>query len=181
MNPRRPMIAVIGGAHAPEEVLAAAEALGRGLVDAGLRIVTGGLGGVMAAASRGGRTSEGWFEGAVIGLLPGIDPAAANPWVDVAIATGMGHARNVLVVASADVVVAVGGGAGTLSEIALAWAHDRPVIGLRLGEGWSSRLVGERLDDRCDRPIAGAESPAEAVEQVRALLAAPPPSRVRSF
>lgn len=171
---RRPVIAVVGGARAPDVALAAAEAVGRALVDAGWRIVTGGLGGVMAAASRGGRTAPGWFEGAVIGVLPGIDPAAANPWVDVVIPTGMGHARNVLVVASAVVVVAIGGGAGTLSEIALAWAHGRPVIGLQIGEGWSQRLVGEVLDDRSDEPIVGASDPAEVVTRVRALLAAPP-------
>lgn len=178
---RRPMIAVIGGAHAPAAELAAAEALGRGIVDAGWRVVTGGLGGVMAAASRGGRTARGWFDGAVIGVLPGIDAAAANPWVDVAIPTGMGHARNVLVVASAVVVVAVGGGAGTLSEVALAWAHDRPVIGLELGEGWSSRLVGEVLDDRSREPIAGAASPEAAIARVRELLAAPRAVKARSF
>ncbi len=173
-SPRRPMIAVVGGARAPEEVLAAAEAVGRALVDAGWRIVTGGLGGVMAAASRGGRMAPGWFEGAVIGLLPGIDPVAANPWVDVVIPTGMGHARNVLVVSSAAVVVAIGGGAGTLSEVALAWAHGRAVIGLQIGEGWSHRLVGEVLDDRSNEPIAGASNPAEVVARVRELLAAPP-------
>jgi uncharacterized protein (TIGR00725 family) len=170
----RPIIAIVGGAHAPAPVLAAAEALGCLVVDAGFRVVTGGLTGVMAAASRGGRSAHGWFEGAVLGILPGLDPAAANPWVDVAIATGLNHARNVVVVASADVVVAVGGGAGTLSEIALAWAHGKPVIGLDVGEGWSSRLGGEVLDDRRSEPIRRAQDPEDALAQIVALLAVRP-------
>lgn len=178
---RRAVVAVVGGAHAPEHVLAAAEALGRALVDAGWRIVTGGMGGVMAAASRGGRKAAGWFDGAVIGVLPTVDAATANSWVDVSIPTGMGHARNVIVVASADVVVAVGGGAGTLSEIALACAHGKPVIGLEVGEGWSSRLVGEVLDDRSDVPIAGAANVEMVIVQVRALLAAPRVGEARVF
>jgi uncharacterized protein (TIGR00725 family) len=170
----RPIIAIVGGAHAPAHVLAAAEALGRLVVDAGFRLVTGGLTGVMAAASRGGRSAPGWFEGAVIGILPGLDASAANPWVDVAIPTGLNHARNVVVVASAEVVVAVGGGAGTLSEIALAWAHRKPVIGLDVGEGWSSRLGGEMLDDRGIEPIRRARSPEDALAQIVAVLAARP-------
>lgn len=168
----RPIVAVVGGAHAPEPVLKAAEMLGRAIVDAGYRMVTGGLTGVMAAASRGGRSAPGWFEGAVIGILPGLDAGAANEWVDVAIPSGLNHARNVLVVASAEVVVAVGGGAGTLSEIALAWAHGKEVIGLDVGEGWSSRLGGEWLDDRQSEPIRRAVDVAGALEQIHDVLTA---------
>ncbi|MCB9706157.1 MAG: TIGR00725 family protein [Myxococcales bacterium] len=168
----RPIIGIVGGAHAPEHVLAAAEALGRACVDAGYRIVTGGLSGVMAAASRGGRSARGWFDGAVIGIIPQLDAAAANEWVDVVIPTGLGHARNVLVVASADAVVAVGGGAGTLSEIALAWAHGKPVIALDVGEGWSSRLGGEVLDDRQREPIHRAQGTEDALSAITAVVAA---------
>lgn len=168
--PRRPVVAVVGGAHALDPVLAAAEGLGRGLVDSGYRIVTGGLTGVMLAASRGGRTAKGWFEGAVIGVLPGLDAMTANPWVDIALPTGLNHARNVIVVACADVVVAVGGGAGTLSEIALAWTHGKPVIGLDVGEGWSSRLAGEAIDDRRSDHVHRASDVAAALALVRTLL-----------
>lgn len=170
MRVRRPVIAVIGGAHAPEAELAVAEELGRALVDAGYRIVTGGLGGVMAAASRGARSSPAWRDGDVIGVLPGLVVEEANAWVDIVIATGMNHARNVVVVASGDVVVAVGGGAGTLSELALAWQHQKHVVALRVGEGWSARLAGECLDDRRDDRINGANTAADAVELVRRLL-----------
>lgn len=89
-------------------------------------VVCGGLGGVMAAACRGAKA----VEGATVGILPGADRTKANRWVDVAVATGMGEARNAVVVRTADAVVAVGGGYGTLSEIALALRLDRPVVTL---------------------------------------------------
>ncbi|MCB9569849.1 MAG: TIGR00725 family protein [Myxococcales bacterium] len=164
------MVAIIGAGEAPPAILAVAEELGRRLVDAGLRIVSGGRGGVMAAASRGGRASSAWAEGAILGILPGVDRSDANPWIDVALPTGLGHARNVLVVLAAEVVIAVDGGAGTLSEIALAWVHERPIIALDVGDGWSGRLAGARLDGRQDAAIERATSPAEAVALALAHL-----------
>ncbi|MCA9689198.1 MAG: TIGR00725 family protein [Myxococcales bacterium] len=150
-RPRRATVAVIGGADEPAGILAAAEALGAGVIAAGHRLITGGLGGVMEAACRGARRSPAWTEGSIVGVLPGIDPRAANPFVDVVITTGIGHLRNGIVVSSADVVVAIGGGAGTLSELALAWIHGRPIIALDVG--WGARLGGARLDDRRDDAI----------------------------
>ena len=160
---RRSIVAILGGKSASPAVLEAATAVGEGLVDAGFRIATGGLSGVMAAASRGGRQANGWQEGRVLGILPSLDAMTANPWVDVAIPTGLSHARNVVLVAMADVVVAIGGGAGTLSEIALAWQHGKTVIGLDLGEGWSARLAGTRIDDRRSDLIHRAGNPDEVV------------------
>jgi uncharacterized protein (TIGR00725 family) len=124
-----PYVAVVGGSDATTEQELAAEEVGSGLARAGAIVITGGRGGVMAAASRGARTAGG----IVIGLLPGTDRAEANEWVTVALPTGLGELRNGLVVRSADVVVAVGGAYGTLSEIALALAAGVPVIGL---ESW---------------------------------------------
>jgi uncharacterized protein (TIGR00725 family) len=103
-----------------------AEAVGRGLAEAGATVVCGGLGGVMAAACRGAHAGGGL----TVGILPGLDRAEANRWVDVAVPTGLGEARNVLVVRAADVVVAVGGGYGTLSEVAFALKTGTPVVGL---------------------------------------------------
>lgn len=167
---RRHVAAVIGANAASEAILSAAEAIGGGLVDAGFRVVTGGLGGVMTAASRGARQARGWTDGSVIGVLPGLVAAEANPYVDIAVPTGMNYARNVIVVAMADVVVAVGGGSGTLSEIALAWQHGKPIVALDLGEGWSARLAGERLDHRRDDLLHRAASPEEAVRLAVALV-----------
>jgi uncharacterized protein (TIGR00725 family) len=103
-----------------------AEDVGAGLADAGAVVVTGGLGGVMEAACRGARSRRG----RTVGLLPGGDREAANGWVEIALPTGLGELRNGLIVRAADAVVAVGGGAGTLSEIGFALKLGRPVIGV---------------------------------------------------
>lgn len=163
-------MAIVGGGDAPDATLLQAEALGAGAVAAGFRIVTGGRGGVMAAASRGARSSPAWTEGTVLGILPGDDAAGANPWVDVALPTGMGLARNVLVVRAADVVVALGGGTGTLSEIALAWQIGRPVIAMTPGGGWAAALAGQTLDARRTDRVHPAAAPAEAIALAQSLL-----------
>jgi uncharacterized protein (TIGR00725 family) len=119
-------VAVIGPGDASEDELASAEAVGRGLAQRGVTIVTGGLGGVMAAASKGAREAGG----TTVGILPGLDRSAANPWVEVAIPTGLGELRNGLVVRAADAVIAIGGGHGTLSEIGLALKANTAVIGI---------------------------------------------------
>lgn len=167
---RRPILAIIGAGTAPEPVLALAEELGARAMTAGLRIVTGGRGGVMAAASRGARTCEAWTEGSVLGILPGDEATQANPWVDIALPTGLGIARNVLVVRAADVVVAVAGGSGTLSEVALAWQLGRPVIALAPSGGWAARLAGETLDARRSDRVHPVQTPAEAVALAQSLL-----------
>jgi uncharacterized protein (TIGR00725 family) len=123
---RTPYVAVIGPGEASRDELHSAESVGAGLAAAGAVVVTGGLGGVMEAACRGARSRRG----RTVGLLPGEDRDAANGWVEIAVATGLGELRNGLVVRAADAVVAVGGGHGTLSEIALALKLGRPVVGL---------------------------------------------------
>jgi uncharacterized protein (TIGR00725 family) len=172
----RPCIAVVGNARLPSGDLRESIAfeIGKSLVDAGYRLVTGGMGGVMEAAHRGARSSANWFEGAGIGILPGSDPLQANPYVDIAIPTGLDHARNSVVAHSA-ALIAVGGGAGTLSEMALAWTYGRLVIGLRCG-GWSERLAGQRIDYRIryehlpDDQVFAAADAEEAVALVRRML-----------
>lgn len=116
-----------GSGDASPEHEAAAEEVGRALGRAGATVVCGGLGGVMAAACRGARAGGGM----TVGLLPGLDRADGNRWLDVVVPTGLGEARNVLVVRAADVVVAVGGSHGTLSEIAFALKTGTPVVGLQ--------------------------------------------------
>jgi uncharacterized protein (TIGR00725 family) len=123
-------IAVVGPSDATVEQLTAAEEVGRLLAAAGHTVVTGGLGGVMQAASRGAAIGDGL----VIGILPGADRGEANPFVSVAIATGLGELRNGLVVRCADAVIAVGAGWGTLSEIALAMKAGKPVVLLDTGD-----------------------------------------------
>ena len=146
------LVAVVGpGGDPGADIIAAAEAVGRLVGAAGHTLVTGGLDGVMAAASRGAKSSGAQ----VLALLPGDDTSAANAFADHVVATGMGQARNVLVVRSADAVIAVGGSWGTLSEVALAKRLDRPVVWLL---GW--QVVGP-LDG-----VATAHTPHEAVATV---------------
>jgi uncharacterized protein (TIGR00725 family) len=123
-------VAVVGPGEASAQEVAAAEAVGRELARSGAVLVCGGLGGVMEAACRGAREADG----ATLGILPGADRRAANPYVDVAVATGLGEARNALVVRAADALIAVGGAYGTLSEIALALKAGKPVLGLATWE-----------------------------------------------
>jgi uncharacterized protein (TIGR00725 family) len=170
--PRRPLVAVIGNNLASDAGAALAEDIGRGLVEHGCRLVTGGLGGIMEAASRGARSARAYREGDVIGILPGPDPDAANAYVDIALATNMGYARNVLVVTSAEAVVAIGGGAGTLTELAMAWQLKKVVVALAV-EGWSGRLAGERVDAQRDDCVLRADTAAEAVALVVERLALP--------
>jgi uncharacterized protein (TIGR00725 family) len=150
-EPRRRYAAVAGPGRGDEEVAALAQAVGRGLAEAGFTVVTGGEGGAMEAASRGAREAGG----TVVGVLPGTDRSRANEYSDITVVTGIGHARNLAVVASADVIVAVGGEWGTLSEIALAGALGRPVV---LLAGWRLEHVGELPGE-----VHYAESADEAV------------------
>lgn len=122
----RPYIAVVGSGERHAVLDEMAYDVGRLLADSGAVCVCGGLGGVMAAVARGVRTAGG----TTLGLLPGPDRAAANSWVDVAVPTGLGELRDGLVVRAGDAVIAIGGGWGTLAEIALARKADRVVVGL---------------------------------------------------
>ena len=160
MTSRRPLVAVVGNGEATALAEEQAELVGRGIIERGWRLVTGGLGGVMLAASRGARGAPSYREGDVVGVLPGPDAQAANPYVDIAVPTNLGYARNVLVVSMADLVMAVGGGAGTLSELAMAWQLGKPIVALDV-PGWSQRLGGQAIDDR-ERGVVIAASDAEA-------------------
>ncbi len=151
-----------------------ARRLGTLLIDSGYRIITGGMGGIMEAACRGAKESKRYREGDTVGLLPGHAPSAANPFVDIVIPTGLDYGRNYLV-AHSDAVVAVGGGAGTLSEICYAWMHKRLIIALG-DEGWAGKLAGEKLDWRIrygdipDDRIYAAHNPQKVIKFLGQLL-----------
>jgi uncharacterized protein (TIGR00725 family) len=149
----RALIAVIGIGDLEDEdpIYRLAMEVGRIIIDEGFRLVTGGLGGVMEAASRGARSSEKYHEGDIVGILPGADKGSANRYVDVPIPTGLGIARN-MIITNSDAVIAVGGGSGTLSEIAFAWQKGKLVIAMDV-EGWSGKVAGTRLDPRIRNKI----------------------------
>ncbi|MEA2221773.1 MAG: hypothetical protein QOH83_149 [Solirubrobacteraceae bacterium] len=154
-----PYIAVVGaGDDVEARLLAAAEAVGAELARRGAVVVTGGLGGVMEAACRGARSAGG----TTLGILPGGDRTAANAFVSVAVATGLGELRNGLVVRCADAVVAIAGGYGTLSEIALALKAGKPVVGIGTWE-----IDGVRAAADASEAVALALGGAVASEQHR--------------
>ncbi len=148
---RRTHVSVVGSGEAGTEGERLAAEVGRALARRGCVLVCGGLAGVMAAACRGAREAGG----RTVAVLPGDDPAAANPWAEVVVATGLGNARNAVVVQSGDAVIALPGGWGTLSEVALARKAGRPVVGL---QAWAD-VEG----------VVPAATPEEAVEKALAL------------
>ena len=162
---RAPRIAVCGSGEAPAAELETATRIGRLLAERGCAVVCGGLGGAMAAVCRGAKEAGG----VTIGILPGYAAAAANPWVDYPICTGMGQARNAIVVAAADAVIAVGGGLGTLSEIALALRIGRPVV---LLGGWAA-VVGTAEAAAVAGALAAKPVVAATPEEAVALALAP--------
>ncbi len=123
-------VGIIGAGKAEPELLHLAEEVGRFLAKEGIIVITGGLGGVMEAACRGA-VSEGAI---TVGILPTLRKEDANPYVKIAIPTGMGEMRNALIVRASDALIAIGGEYGTLSEIALALKTGKPVIGLKTWE-----------------------------------------------
>ena len=151
-------IAVIGGSKPAPGEAELAEEVGRELAGRGVVVICGGLGGIMEAVCRGA-SAEG---GLTIGILPGDSSQAANPYVQIPIVTGMSYARNVVVVKSAQAVIAIGGSYGTLSEIAHALQAGIPVIGLNT---WSLAK-----NNQPDGSIILAENPVAAVTRALELI-----------
>ena len=147
------IVAVIGNAYCSAEEANLAETVGKLLAERGAIIICGGLGGVMEAACRGAKLKGGM----TIGILPGEDSSAANPYIDIPIVTGVGYARNMAVVKSAQAVIAIGGNYGTLSEIAYSLKRGTPVIGLNT---WSLSRNGQERD-----PIIRVNTAIEAVDK----------------
>jgi uncharacterized protein (TIGR00725 family) len=149
----RPYVAVVGGGEADADTASVAEQVGKELARRGAVVVCGGLGGVMEAACKGAK-AEG---GTTVGILPTGSRDDANAYVDVAIATGLGEARNAIVVRAADVVIAIDGEFGTLSEIALALRTGTPVVGIQT---WELAIGGHEVDAflRIHDPVAAVEA-----------------------
>ncbi len=158
MLKRKRLIAVIGGSQATRKEIRTAEDVGRELAKRGAIVVCGGLGGIMEATCRGA-ASEG---GVTIGILPGESRNDANQYVQIPIVTGMGYARNVAVAKSAQVVIAIGGNYGTLSEIGHAIQSGIPVVGI---DSWSL-LKGGKINSA----IVTAKNATDAVDKAFDLI-----------
>ena len=164
-------IAIIGGRDIDQEAQILVEDISRMLVEEGYRIVTGGLGLLPSAAHRGAKSASNSTEADTIAILPGFDPKPAYNHADIIIPTGLDVSRN-SIVANSDAVIAVGGGAGTLSEIAYAWQFKRPILATSV-EGWSSKVAGQVVDNRkrLDDPVLeDIVFPCNSVEGIRSKL-----------
>jgi uncharacterized protein (TIGR00725 family) len=160
-------VGVAGASRAEPALLDQAEVLGRRLAEGGAIVVCGGGPGVMAAVCRGGQSAGG----TTVGLLPGLDRAEGNPHLTIAVPTGLGQGRNLLLVRSSDALIAVGGGFGTLSELALALRTGTPVIGLAT---WSLQLDDQRV---VAFPVAGDPGTAAQLALEAARSRRPDPQR----
>ncbi len=163
---RLKQVSVIGDADASPEACAFAEALGAAIGRRGWALLSGGRGGIMEAASRGCRDAGGM----VVGILPTDDDSSGNEHCHVVVPTGMGWTRNSLTALAGDVIVAIGGRAGTLSEIAFGWSYGKPLLAATGLGGWSERLAGQRIDDRREDRIEPVSTPEEAEAALARIL-----------
>lgn len=122
--------------------------LGQQIATKDRTFVCGGLGGFMEAVCKGVKQSPDTFNGQTVGILPDDTADNANPFIDTAVPTGAGIARNIIIVRTADIIIAAGGGAGTLSEIAFAWQLNKTVLCITRFDGWAKELAGRNLDNR---------------------------------
>jgi uncharacterized protein (TIGR00725 family) len=164
---RTRLVAVVGsGGRLTEEMQGLAHELGAALIRAKFGVVTGGMGGVMEAVSRGAFQARGTSgHPPIIGILPGYDPDAGNGFLDVAIPTGLSHARNAVVAAAGDAVICVGGATGALSEVALASKIGRPVLAFP-DSGGTAKLTAKSL-----KSVVEVKTVEQAVTQIQGLLA----------
>ncbi|MFQ5667274.1 MAG: TIGR00725 family protein [Candidatus Binatia bacterium] len=146
MTQRRIQIAVIGAGQCSERVRQRAEQVGAAIGRHGITLVCGGLGGVMEAVACGAHEAGGL----TVGILPSYDGEKANPWLDVVIPTGLGHGRNIVVVASGDAVIALAGGHGTAAEIALALKLGRCVVALDAWDGYEGLVHADSPEQAVD-------------------------------
>ena len=129
-------------------------------------VVCGGLSGVMEAICKGAK-EEGGF---TIGIIPHTEKSLANKYVDIVIPCPFSQARNIVVVLTGDVCLAISGKAGTLSEICFAWIYDKPIVALSSVEGWSSKIANQKIDDRRNDMIYGVKTPEEAIDKINELF-----------
>ena len=164
---RKHIVSILGGnSQVSDLALEQAHALGKAIIDEGWLLCTGGRAGIMEAASKGARTSDLWTGHQILGVLPDDTHDAGNEYLDIVLPSGLGLTRNALVVRFSDVCVAISGGAGTLSEIALAWQFERPVAVMSNSGGWSEKLADIALDHRKD-PIKGFTKVNQVIEWIK--------------
>lgn len=160
------IIAIIGNANIDNDTKKQKLSflLGKLVIDSGFSLATGGLGGVMYYASKGAMSSKNYTANSIIGVLPSYENS--NEYVDLIIPTGMGLARNTILISMANAVIAVGGGSGTLNEISAAWQLNKLIVALEI-DGWSKTLCNKALDNRRDDVIFGAKTAKGALQIIK--------------
>jgi uncharacterized protein (TIGR00725 family) len=164
---RRPQATVIGDGDCAPPIVALAELVGGLLARLGVTVICGGRGGVMEGVSRGAAGAGGMS----VGILPSEHFHDANPWCGIVIPTGLGHARNAITALAGDFVIVIGGSAGTLSEIAFAWMHGRPILTLAGTGGWADEIGVRPIDARQTSMIRRCADLATLETAVRELCA----------
>jgi hypothetical protein len=167
---KRRQILVIGNNEngcTPELETIAYEA-GQEVAKSGSVLITGGLGGVMKAASHGAHDAKGL----VVGIIPHDNPSFANEYCDIVIPSGLGLSRDFLTALSADGVIIIGGGSGTLSEVCAAYMHKKPMVAIRNSGGIASKYIEQYLDHRQNVKIVGVDTPKEAVTYILSQITA---------
>lgn len=159
-------IGVIGDSKDDPKRNQIAEEVGRLIAEKSHILVCGGRDGVMKAACKGAIENGG----ITVGIIPSADPSEANPYCKIVIPTGMGFTRNGINVLAMDGVIVIGGRAGTLSEIAFAWAYYKPIVAFSNVDGWSSKLAGKKIDERREDIIYPVTTPEEAVNKIIELI-----------
>jgi uncharacterized protein (TIGR00725 family) len=165
------VISVIGASEIDKDIEEKTIEIGRLLARNNYIVACGGLSGVMEAVCKGAKEENGL----TIGIIPYKEKSAANKYVDIAIPVPFSQARNIVVVLTGDACVAISGKAGTLSEICFSWIYGKPLIALTGVEGWSSKMAGQKLDDRRTDMIHGAKTPQEVIDKINEVLKSKPP------
>jgi len=160
------IISIIGASEIDSKTKQTTIELGRLLAQNQYAIVCGGLTGVMESICKGVKEKGGL----TIGIIPFIEKSAANRFVDIVIPVPFSQARNIVVILTGDICVAIGGKAGTLSEICFAWIYQKPIIAMSNIEGWSSKISNQKLDDRRPDKIYGVETPEQVIDKIDELL-----------
>ena len=165
-NEFKGIVSIIGASEINKEIEKLTFEIGRLLAQNNFIVACGGLSGVMEAVCKGAKKENGL----TIGIIPHVEKSIANKYVDIVIPCPFSQARNIVVVLTGDVCLAISGKAGTLSEICFAWIYQKPIIALSNVKGWSSKIANQKLDDRRNDMIYGVESPQEAIMKIKELL-----------
>ena len=166
MDTTKIQISVVGDYGAGQKEYNFAYELGKLLASKNVVVLTGGKGGVMEAVGKGVIENGG----VVVGILPSAFTGESNEYCTIRIATGLGHGRNAIIASSADIVIAIGGKAGTLTEIGYSWVFDKPIIAVKGFGGWSDQLAGTIIDDRNVQPIFAVSTIQELGETLDMLI-----------